>query len=119
MKLTRHVVFRGVGLIGLVLILSSCELFAYQADVQDISSDKYFSAALTEINSAKSSIQVVMYLVSILPDQPDSQVSQLVNALIQAKMRGVDVKVILDQNINFEAESTEDAVTSNKNQKAY
>ena len=60
-----------------------------------------------------------MYLVSILPDQPDAQPSQLVNALIKAKERGVDVKVILDQNINFESESSEDAVTTNKNQKAY
>ena len=107
---------------GTALILSLFfvqPICAYQADVQDISSDKYFESALNELNSAKFSIQVVMYLVSILPDQPDSQVSQLVQALIKAKERGVDVKVILDQNINFEAESTEDAVSSNKNQKAY
>jgi hypothetical protein len=107
---------------NMVLILSlffAGPLWAYQADVQDISSDKYFSAALNEINSAKLSIQVVMYLVSILPEQPDSQPGQLVQALIKAKERGVDVKVVLDQNIDFEAESTEDAVTLNKNQKAY
>jgi hypothetical protein len=41
------------------------------------------------------------------------------NALISAKQRGVEVKVILDQNINFESESMDDAVGSNKNQKAY
>ncbi len=94
-------------------------LYAYQADIQDISSDKYFEATLNELISAKSSIQVVMYLVSVSPDQPDSQVNQLISALIKAKERGVDVKVILDQNINFESESSEDAATSNKNQKAY
>ncbi len=101
------------------LLSIASNLCAYQADVQDISSDKYFEATLNELNSAKSSIQVVMYLVSMSPDQPESQVSQLMNTLIKAKERGVDVKVILDQNINFESESSEDAVTSNKNQKAY
>lgn len=109
--------FAVVALISSVLFTQP--VWAYQADVQDISSDKYFEATLNELNSAKSSIQVVMYLVSMSPDQPESQVSQLMNTLIKAKERGVDVKVILDQNINFESESSEDAITSNKNQKAY
>ena len=96
----------------LFLISIVSNLFATQADIQNISSEKYFDQTLNEINSAKSSIFVVMYLVSILPDQPNSQPNQLMNALIRAKDRGVEVKVILDQNINFEAESSEDAVTS-------
>ncbi len=103
----------------ILAIFFNLPAWTYQADVQDISSDKYFEATLNEISSAKSSIQVVMYLVSISPDQPESQVNQLMTALIKAKERGVGVKVILDQNINFESESSEDAVTSNKNQKAY
>lgn len=94
-------------------------LSAYQADVQNISSEKYFDATLNEISQAKSSIFVVMYLVSILPDQPDSRPGQLIGALIKAKDRGVDVKVILDQNIDFEVESTDDAVARNKNQQSY
>ena len=102
-----------------IFMLVAQNAYSYQSDVQNISSDKYFEAALTEINTAKSSIQVVMYLVSILPEQPDSQPGQLVQALIRAKERGVDVKVILDQNINFEAEASEDAVSGNKNQRAY
>ena len=102
-----------------IFILITQNVYAYQSDVQNISSDKYFESTLAELNSAKSSIQVVMYLVSILPEQPDSQPGQLVQALIKAKERGVDVKVILDQNINFEAEASEDAVAGNKNQRAY
>ncbi len=101
------------------LFLTTGPLLAYQAEVQNISSEKYFEAALKEISEAKSTIIVAMYLVSSLPDQPNSQPNQLLNALIKAKDRGVAVKVILDQNINFEAESSEDAVTSNKNQQAY
>ncbi len=101
------------------LLLATGPLLAYQAEVQNISSEKYFEATLKEITEARSSIIVAMYLVSSLPDQPNSQPNQLLNALIKAKDRGVSVKVILDQNINFEAESSEDAVTSNKNQQAY
>lgn len=105
--------------VAFLLLLISSTALAYQAEVQNISSDKYFNATLNEISQAKSSIFVVMYLVTALPNQPDSQPNQLLNALIKAKDSGVSVKVILDQNINFEAESTEDAVTSNKNQQAY
>jgi hypothetical protein len=100
-------------------VLVAQNAFTHESDVQNISSDKYFEATLTELNNAKSSIQVVMYLLSILPEQPDAQPSQLVQALIKAKERGVDVKVVLDQNINFEAEASEDAVAGNKNQRAY
>lgn len=109
---------------GSIIILSL--LFAItvngncsQTDIQYISSDKYFDAALTEINNSKSSVTIAMYLISSLPDQPDSQPNQLLNALIHAKDRGVNIKVILDQNINFDSESLDEAVSNNKNQKAY
>lgn len=101
------------------MLCFSTQIYAYQADIQDISSEKYFEATLTEINQAKSSVFVVMYLISVLPDQPDSQPSQLINALIKTKERGVDVKVILDQNIDFESESTDEVVARNKNQRSY
>lgn len=100
-------------------ILATQNVSAYQADVNNIPSDKYFDTILTELNAAKSSIQVFMYLISIFPDQPDSQSSQLVQALIKAKERGVSVKVILDQNIDFQEETRDEAVYQNKNQKAY
>ncbi len=59
-----------------------------------------------------------MYLVSVFPDQTDSQSNQLLNALIQAHNRGVDVKVILDQNMDFQEEASESAL-QNKNQQAF
>jgi len=101
------------------LLLTAGQLSAYQADVQNISSDKYFEATLKELDLAKTEVVVAMYLVSALPDQPDSQPNQLLNALIRAKERGVSVKVILDLNINFSAESMDEAVHQNKNQQAY
>ncbi len=108
---------KSFAMIGLALFFFSTKVLAYQAEVQDIPSDKYFEITLNEINNAKSSIEVVMYLVSIFPSQPDSQVNQLVNALIKAKERGVQVKVILDHNMDF-TEST-GATSQNKNQAAY
>ena len=104
--------------VTLVFILFySVNLFAFPVDAENIPSDKYFEITLNEINNAKSSIQVVMYLVSIFPSQPDSQVNQLVNALIKAKERDVEVKVILDMNMDFTEEGG--ATSQNKNQAAY
>jgi len=60
-----------------------------------------------------------MYLISIFPDQADSQPNKLVGALIKAKERGVDVKIILDQNLDFQEETRDDIVYNNKNQQAY
>ena len=42
-----------------------------------------------------------MFVVSLRPNQKNSVVYKLCNALIDAKKRGVMVKVILDQNVNY------------------
>ncbi len=113
-------VIRKIAIIILAtVVFNTTTSFATQADVQNIPQDKYFDTALTEINQAQVSIFLVMYLISITPDQPDSQPSLLVKALINAKQRGVDVKVILDQSINFETDSLDEAVLTNKNQQSY
>ena len=41
-----------------------------------------------------------MYVVAVFPRQPKSSPRQLVDALVAAKQRGVDVKVYLDQNFD-------------------
>lgn len=106
-----------VAVILAVALFYSVNLFAFPVDAENIPSDKYFETTLNEINNAKSSIEVVMYLVSIFHSQPNSQVNQLVNALIKAKGRGVEVKVILDHNMDFTEEGG--ATAQNKNQVAY
>jgi cardiolipin synthase len=97
----------------------STNLVAAQPDTEYLPASKYYEAALTEISNAKSTIQVFMYLISVFPDQPNSQSTKLVEALANAKARGVDVKVTLDQNIDFLEESREEAIYQNKNQEAY
>ena len=74
---------------------------SYQATVEDISQDKYFPKVKQVLINAKSSIDMVMYFVNFDPSSKKSPVNELVEELINAHKRGVKVKVILDQNIDF------------------
>ncbi len=74
---------------------------SYQATVEDISGDKYFPAVKEALSKAEKSINMAMYFVSFDPQEKISAVSGLVEELVNAHKRGVKVKVILDQNIDF------------------
>ncbi len=76
---------------------------SYQATVEDISGDKYFPAVKEALSKAEKSIYMVMYFVSFDPQEKTSAVSGLVEELVNAHKREVKVKVILDQNIDFNA----------------
>lgn len=75
----------------------------YQATVEDISGAKYFPSVKEALSKAEKSIYMVMYFVSFNPQEKTSAVSGLVEELVNAHKRGVKVKVILDQNIDFDA----------------
>ncbi len=94
-------------------------VYASQADIQNIPSSEYFSTALTEISQAKESIYVVMYLVSFDPANPNTKVSQLLKALVDAKNRGVWVQVIFDQTIDFAEDQRPAEGYRNKNAPAF
>ena len=113
MKSLKPCVFLFLGL------LFSQNLFALEAEVQNIPSDQYFFVTLSEISKAKESIYLVMYLASYDPTEPNSQVSQLLKALADAKTRGVQTKVILDQNLDFTDVQSQDILYQNKNQQAF
>ena len=72
-----------------------------QAFVEDLSSEKYFPKVKEALAKAKSSIYMMMYLVNFDEKSKKSLVNQLVDELVNANKRGVKVKVILDQNINY------------------
>jgi len=93
--------------------------YSEELKVDYIPSSQYFETTLNEISNAKVSIQVFMYLISVFPDQTDSQAQKLVQALVDAQKRGVKVNVILDQTIDFQGEVNDADVYGNKNQKAY
>lgn len=75
--------------------------FCYQAEVKNISGDKYFPVVKEAISKAEKSIYLVMFTLESSVSRKDSKPNQLISALIEAKNRGVDVEVILDQNIDF------------------
>ena len=73
----------------------------YEAQVEDISGRKYFPAVKDALSKAKKSISLVMYLIELSSHKENLKADQLVSSLIEAKQRGVDVEVILDQNVDF------------------
>lgn len=91
-----------------ILIFSQDVLLAkeaYQAEVENISSRNYFQPVLNAINNARESILMGMYIISLpaeasvagLPSEESvGGVKQLLEALVNAKKRGVSVKVILE-----------------------
>ena len=93
------------------VFLCAGSAFAYSAEVENIPSDRYFEVTLNEIQQAQSSIRLTMYLVDLPPGEPGSKAYQLADALAQAKQRGVDVRVVLDQDIRWREEP--------KNEEAY
>jgi len=96
---------RFVCLLIAALLFSVTPLEAYEADIEYVSARDYFDTALREINQAEKSVQVFMYLVSFRSEKRTSKIAELLDALIAAKKRGVEVDVYLDQNIKFGGET--------------
>ncbi len=88
-------------LTALAVLGITVRAFCYQAEVTDISGTKYFPAVKKAISKAQKSIKVVMFTVESSLIRQDSKPNQLIDALIEAKNRGVGAEVILDQNIDF------------------
>src|SRR3990167_3514783 len=101
------VIKKAIAVVAVTLIYSA-NLIAVPTDTEYIPSNKYFEVTLNEISQAKTSIKLTMYLVSLSDDEPGSQVYKLLDSLVQAKARGVDVEVILDQTLNFGEEQSEE-----------
>ncbi len=55
-----------------------------------------YMALLNEINGASESIYVVMFIIKYDPDDPDDPVNDLLHALVRAKGRGLNVRVLVD-----------------------
>jgi len=88
-------------LIVLAWLGITARAFCYQAEVIDISGSKYFPAVKEAISKAQSSISIAMFTIESSLSREDSKPNQLIGALIEAKKRGVEVEVILDQNVDF------------------
>lgn len=107
-------------LIVLAVLGITARAFCYQAEVIDISGNKYFPAVNEAIAKAQKSINVVMFAMESSLSRQDSKPNQLIGALIEAKKRGVDVEVILDQNVDFvQRRHASDWETKIKSTRAY
>ncbi len=90
-----------LSIIALAVLGITAGAFCYQADVIDISGDKYFPAMKEALAKAEKSIKLVMFTIELAVNKDNSKPNQLIDTLIEAKDRGVDVEVILDQNVDF------------------
>ncbi|MCK5655191.1 MAG: hypothetical protein KAI03_02710 [Candidatus Aureabacteria bacterium] len=89
---------------GILILLGFLPVFAessYTAEVKNISGRKYYPAVREALQEAKESIYMAMYQVSLHPYNKTAKVYKLIEELIRAEERGVELKIILDQNIDF------------------
>jgi HKD family nuclease len=96
--------------------------FSISGNITPIPKNQYFDIVHSKIQSAKSSITMAMFFISLHKTTGESQVLQLVNDLIDARNRGVKVKVILDKTMNFknnDDDAVEPGAIDNKNKTAY
>jgi phosphatidylserine/phosphatidylglycerophosphate/cardiolipin synthase-like enzyme len=65
-------------------------------DVEVVTDDRYVPVALKLIREAKTSIQVIMFEMAWYSQHRETPSNQLIQALIEARGRGVKVEVILE-----------------------
>lgn len=91
--------------LALPLLLANL-VSAHQADVELIPQGRYVDVVVREVRQAKASIHLTMYLIALPPTRRGSTVYALMDALVEAKDRGVDVQVVLDENYAWDGEDS-------------
>lgn len=81
----------------LALLLFSHYCYPYPADVYKLTGEDYYAEVKKLLSEAKNSIYISLFISKYHSDRPKSLPNQLLYKLIEAKNRGVEVKVILDQ----------------------
>lgn len=91
--------------IGFVLLLAliigvviGCSVsLSNKPNIELINDREYFPVVYQEIKQADSSVHIVMFSLTYYRDYPQSNVNKLLEELVYAKSRGVDVKVVIDE----------------------
>jgi HKD family nuclease len=89
----------GLGFLAVFISIAAGNFLpAYPATVEafDISNRVYLDTTIREINNAKSTIKAAMYCAYVHKGEEKGGVYKLLQALIDARVRGVDVEVYLD-----------------------
>jgi len=68
-----------------------------KASLVPISDRGYFPAVIRELQGARKSIHIVAFELKYYEDYQDSNQNKIVQALVDAHNRGVDVRVIVDE----------------------
>ena len=79
-----------------ILIICSPLSYAYQPEIKALNGRDYAPAIKQLLADSQKSIYIYMYVMSYFPGDDESPVNQLVDALIEAKNRGVEVNVVLE-----------------------
>ncbi len=69
----------------------------FEGRISPANNGDYKEQILPCLKSAKKSIYIIMFLASYYPQYPDSPVNLFIREMINAKRRGVNVEVILNQ----------------------
>jgi len=102
-KISRSIVFAvGLFLGGILMAFYVGPTYVALADsgvdgIEVVNDREYFDRVFELIDSADTSIHLVMFEIKYYKKYPDSEVNQLVEKLIQKNSEGVDVKIIVDQ----------------------
>ena len=87
----------------------SVNVFALPAnDVQPIPQREYSETLHSLLTSAQRTIRVILFEIRYYPRRNDSTVNQLVDDLITAAQRGVNVEVILEDSSGYAKENADD-----------
>lgn len=96
------------------------QCFAMTADnVIPLVNEQYFFNVHEALTNAKESIFCVMYLAKISKKDDSSLSNTLIRDLIKAHKRGVNVKVIFDQNVQFWERGRKRKKVERKSEDAY
>ena len=83
-----------------------------ESTTQVITDREYYPTALDLINSADETIHITMYQMKYYTSSQykDSPTNKLIDALIAAKERGIEVKVIIDESTNENGNAGNDLI---------
>lgn len=121
MKYLKHITNKfSITAIFVLCVFYSVSSFGLPADdvIPLVDSDYYPQVHQTLI-TAKKSILCVMYIADVDPKYPHSWEYNLVNDLISAHRRGIEVTVIFDQNVMFWETGKKRKKTERKSDNAY
>ena len=92
----------------LVFALNPVKLQAESVAVKVILDKQYYPAALKAIEEAKESINFAVFQIRYYPEHPQSPSNLLIDRLVLAAKRGVNVEVCLEQSKGYNPENTLD-----------